>query len=129
MWENVGMSRNKSGLENSIDEIKSLKNDFLKNVKIPGSKDEFNMEIEKAGRVLDFIDLGILMSQDAYHREESCGGHFREEYQTDENEAKRNDSDFCYVAAWEFKGQNTFPKLNKEELKFENVELSSRSYK
>jgi len=129
MWEYVGMSRNKFGLEKSIDEIKALKNNFLKNVKIPGSKDNFNMEIEKAGRVLDFLDLGILMSQDAYHREESCGGHFREEYQTEENEAKRNDSDFCYVAAWEFNGQDKSPKLNKEELKFENVALSSRSYK
>ncbi len=129
MWEYVGMSRTKEGLKNSIVNIKNIKKDFLKDVKILGDNNEFNPELEKAGRVLDFIDLGLLMAQDALHREESCGGHFREEFQTEENEAKRDDENFCYVAAWQFEGEDVNPKLNKEKLAFEEVELTSRSYK
>ena len=127
MWDYVGMSRNKEGLLKALKLIPDIRKDFLTNVNIPGSKNEFNPELEKAGRLLDFIDLGELMAKDALSREESCGGHFREEHQTDENEAKRNDKDFAYVAAWEY-NKNTH-NLHKEKLTFKNVELTTRSYK
>tara|TARA_Y100000748_G_C15399928_1_gene451053 strand:- start:293 stop:988 length:696 start_codon:yes stop_codon:yes gene_type:complete len=127
MWDYVGMSRSKAGLEKAIKLIANIRNDFNTNVKIPGSNTEFNPELEKAGRLADFIDLGELMALDALNREESCGGHFREEHQTEENEAKRNDDDFAYVAAWE--RINKKYKLHKEELDFENVKLTTRSYK
>ena len=127
MWNNVGMSRNKNNLEKTIKELPELKNEFWSNINIPGSSNELNMELEKAGRLADFIELGELMATDALHREESCGGHFREEHQTTENEAKRNDNDFSYVAAWEHSVQS--PKLHKEQLTFDNVKLSMRSYK
>ena len=100
---------------------------FWNNVNIPGASNELNPELEKAGRLVDFIELGELMAKDALNRNESCGGHFREEYQTDENEAKRNDEDFKYVSAWEYKKENHV--LHKEELNFENVKLTTRSYK
>ena len=127
MWDYVGMSRSKEGLEKALKLIQKIKNDFNTNVKIPGSNEEFNPELEKAGRLADFIELGELMAIDALNREESCGGHFREEHQTEENEAKRNDDDYAYVAAWE-KINNEY-KLHKENLNFENVELTTRSYK
>ena len=127
MWDYVGMSRNKKGLEKALKLIAKIRNDFNTDVKIPGSNTEFNPELEKAGRLADFIDLGELMAIDALNREESCGGHFREEHQTEENEAKRNDKDYAYVAAWE--KINKKYKLHKEELNFENVELTTRSYK
>ena len=129
LWENVGMARNKSGLEKAIESIPKLKDEFWKNVKITGTADELNPELEKAGRVADFLELGELMARDALNREESCGGHFREEHQTKENEAKRNDEEFSYVAAWEHKGDSFPAELHKEELIFENVELTTRSYK
>ena len=129
LWENVGMVRNKSGLEKAIESIPKLKDEFWKNVKITGTADELNPELEKAGRVADFLELGELMARDALNREESCGGHFREEHQTKENEAKRNDEEFSYVAAWEHKGDSLPAELHKEELIFENVELTTRSYK
>ena len=127
MWNNVGMSRSKENLKKSIDLFPELKNEFWNNVNIPGSSNELNPELEKAGRLADFIELGELMAKDALNRNESCGGHFREEYQTDENEAKRNDEDFKYVSAWEYKKENH--ALHKEELNFENVKLTTRSYK
>ncbi len=129
MWEECGMARNKEGLTQAIADIRALKDEFWRDVKIPGKADEFNQELEKAGRVADFIELGELMCIDALDRKESCGGHFREEYQTEEGEALRNDKDYAYVSAWEFKGEGKEPKLNKEKLEFENIELKQRSYK
>jgi len=127
MWNNVGMSRNKQNLEEAIAKTASLKNEFWNNLNIPGNNNEFNSEIEKAGRLIDFIELGELMAKDALNREESCGGHFREEFQTEENEALRNDEEYNYVAAWEKKDKGH--ELHKEKLAFENVKLSTRSYK
>ena len=129
MWEKCGMARNKKGLEEAIEEIKAIRDEFWKEVKVPGVQNSFNQELEKAGRVADFIELGDLMCRDALSREESCGGHFREEYQTAEGEAMRNDDDYTYVAAWAYKGDNETPELHKEDLKFENIELKQRSYK
>ena len=129
MWEKCGMARNKEGLEQAIEEIKAIRDEFWKEVKVPGVQHSFNQELEKAGRVADFIELGDLMCRDALSREESCGGHFREEHQTAEGEAMRNDEDYTYVAAWEYKGDNETPELHKEDLKFENIELKQRSYK
>jgi len=129
MWEKCGMARNKKGLEEAIVEIKAIRDEFWKEVKIPGVQHSFNQELEKAGRVADFIELGDLMCRDALNREESCGGHFREEHRTAEGEAMRNDDDYAYVAAWKYKGDNETPELHKEDLKFENIELKQRSYK
>jgi len=129
MWEYVGMARNKEGLEKALVEIPKLREEFWKDVKIPGSETELNPELEKAGRVADFLELGELMARDALNREESCGGHFREEFQTEENEAKRNDKDFTFAAAWEYKGKNQTPELHKEDLNFKHVKLTTRSYK
>ena len=129
IWENCGMARNKEDLEKAIQEVDSLRDEFWKEVKVPGTKDGLNQELEKAGRVADFIELGALMCYDALSREESCGGHFREEYQTPEGEAVRNDEEFAFVSAWEFKGENEVPELHKEDLKYENIELKQRSYK
>jgi succinate dehydrogenase / fumarate reductase flavoprotein subunit len=129
MWEKCGMARNKQGLEEAIVEIKAIREEFWKDVKIPGVQHSFNQELEKAGRVADFIELGDLMCRDALNREESCGGHFREEHRTSEGEAMRNDDDYAYVAAWKYKGDNETPELHKEDLKFENIELKQRSYK
>jgi len=129
MWEKCGMARNKQGLEEAIVEIKAIRDEFWKEVRVPGVQNSFNQELEKAGRVADFIELGDLMCRDALNREESCGGHFREEHQTAEGEAMRNDADYTYVAAWEYKGENETPELHKEDLKFENIELKQRSYK
>ena len=128
MWDKCGMARNEKGLKEAIEEIKSLREDFWKNVRIPGNQNEFNPELEKAGRVADFLELGELMCMDALNRNESCGGHFREEYQTEEGEAKRDDENFAYVAAWENKGNISW-ELHKEDLKFENIKIAQRSYK
>jgi succinate dehydrogenase / fumarate reductase flavoprotein subunit len=129
MWENVGMGRNKAGLEKALKLIPELREEFWKDVRIPGTNDELNPELQKATRLADFLELGELMALDALKREESCGGHFREEYQTPEGEAMRNDKDYAYVAAWEYKGPGKAPELHKEELKYENIELKQRNYK
>jgi succinate dehydrogenase / fumarate reductase flavoprotein subunit len=129
MWEKVGMGRTKESLSKAITEIAALRAEFWKDVFIPGSNEEFNPELEKALRVADFLELGELIAQDALHREESCGGHFREEYQTEEGEALRNDEKFKYVAAWEFKGENQQPLLHREDLNYEFIELKQRNYK
>ena len=129
MWDYVGMGRNRVGLQKALAEIPKLREEFWQNVKLVGGPNELNSELEKAGRVADFLELGELMSLDALHREESCGGHFREEYQTEDGEAKRNDEQFCYVAAWEFAGVGKTPNLHEEPLEFEYVKPSQRSYK
>ncbi len=129
MWEGAGMGRTKESLEQAITKIQELREEFWKNVRIPGKADELNVELEKANRVADFLELGELLARDALQREESCGGHFREEHQTEEGEAKRDDSKYAYVGAWEYKGENAEPELHKEELKFEFVELKQRNYK
>jgi succinate dehydrogenase / fumarate reductase flavoprotein subunit len=128
MWEYCGMARDREGLAKAIGLIQTLKEEYWQNLNVPGSAESLNQSLEKAGRVADFIELGELMCRDALHREESCGGHFRTEYQ-EEGEAKRNDDEFAYVAAWEFAGEGKDPILNKEPLEFENVKLSTRSYK
>lgn len=129
MWDHVGMARNKAGLKKALQMIPDLREEFWKNVRVTGSDLDLNVELEKAGRVADFLELGELLARDALHREESCGGHFREEYQTPEGEAKRNDAKFSYVAAWEYRGSKQGEVLNKEPLKFEVVKPSQRSYK
>ena len=129
LWEKCGMARNKAGLTEAIEKIPAIREEFWQNVKVLGGGDELNQSLEKAGRVADFLEFGELMCRDALHREESCGGHFREEYQTPEGEALRNDDDFCYVAAWEYAGEGKTPVLNKESLKFDAVHLTQRSYK
>jgi succinate dehydrogenase / fumarate reductase flavoprotein subunit len=129
MWEHVGMSRNEKGLTQAIEEIQQLRKEFWQDVKVTGTEVGINIELEKANRVADFLELGELMARDALERKESSGGHFREESQTEENEAKRNDEDFCHVAAWEFQGVDETPLRNIEELSFENVPLTQRSYK
>jgi len=128
MWNKCGMARNKQGLTEAITEIQALRKEFWSDVRVLGSADEFNPDLEKAGRVADFLELGELMCKDALHREESCGGHFREEHQTEEGEAKRDDANFAYVAAWEYKSESNW-ELNKEELKYENIKIAQRSYK
>jgi len=129
MWENVGMGRNEEGLRTALAEIPKLREEFWNDVRIPGGTEEYNPELEKAGRVADFLELGELMARDALNRNESCGGHFREESQTEEGEAKRDDENFAYVAAWEYKGDNVEPELHKEQLKFEAIKLVQRNYK
>ncbi|RJQ47030.1 MAG: fumarate reductase/succinate dehydrogenase flavoprotein subunit [Nitrospiraceae bacterium] len=129
MWEHVGMARSEESLKQALKQIPALRDEFWENVRIPGSGSELNQELEKAGRVADFLEFAELMARDALHRNESCGGHFRTEYQMPDGEAKRDDENYCYVAAWEFKGVDNEPELHKEPLKFENVELAVRSYK
>ncbi|RLA61977.1 MAG: fumarate reductase/succinate dehydrogenase flavoprotein subunit [Epsilonproteobacteria bacterium] len=129
MWDNVGMARNEQGLRKAIEEIPKIREEFWKDVKVTGDFDNLNMELEKANRVADFLEIGELMARDALMRPESCGGHFRDESQTDENEAKRDDENYTHVAAWEFTGVGKEPIRNIEELKFENVKLTQRSYK
>ncbi len=129
MWNKCGMARNEQGLKEAIKEIAELRKDFWENVKIPGSPDAKNQELEKAGRVADFLELGELFAMDALHRNESCGGHFREEYQTEEGEALRDDKNFKYAAAWEYNGDPSKSKLHKEDLLYENIEVKTRSYK
>jgi len=129
MWDKCGMSRNETGLNEAISEIKELRADFWENVMVPGGLNELNKELEKAGRVADFLELGELFAKDALTRNESCGGHFREEYATKEGEAKRDDKKFNFVSAWEYKGEPSEAKLHKEKLEFENIEVKERSYK
>ncbi|HKK72984.1 MAG TPA: fumarate reductase/succinate dehydrogenase flavoprotein subunit [Candidatus Krumholzibacteria bacterium] len=129
MWDKCGMARNKEGLEWALQRIPELREEFWRDVKVLGKGETVNQSLEKAGRVADFMEFGELMCLDALDREESCGGHFREEHQTDDGEAKRNDDDYAYVSAWEFQGVSETPTLHKEWLEFENVELATRSYK
>lgn len=129
MWDKVGMARNEEGLKWAINEIQKIRDEFYQDLRIPGIADEFNPELDKANRVADFLELGELMAIDALNRTESCGGHFREESQTPEGEAKRNDADFAYVAAWEYSGNVSKPNLHKEDLVFENIKLVERNYK
>ena len=129
MWEHVGMARSEEGLGTALKRIPELRAEFWEDVRIPGSGTELNQELEKAGRVADFLEFGELMARDALHRRESCGGHFRLEYQMPDGEAQRDDEHFCYVAAWQYKGVDEEPELHKEPLVFENVPLSTRSYK
>ena len=129
MWDKVGMSRNITGLTEAQKEIAQIREEFWNDVRVPGTADSFNPELAKALRVADFLELGELFAKDALHRNESCGGHFREEYQTADGEAQRDDDNFAYVAAWEYKGKPSEAILHKEDLKFENVKLVQRSYK
>jgi succinate dehydrogenase / fumarate reductase, flavoprotein subunit len=129
MWEYCGMARDAKGLQTALELIPALRDEFWKDVSIPGSGTDLNQTLEHAGRVADFLELGELMCRDALHREESCGGHFRTEYQTPDGEALRNDEEFAYVAAWQYAGEGKPPILNKEPLIFENIKLSQRSYK
>jgi succinate dehydrogenase / fumarate reductase flavoprotein subunit len=129
MWEGVGMARNKEGLKKAIEEVAKLKEEFWMHVNIPGELNDMNQELQKASRLADFIELGDLMARDGLQREESCGGHFRDEYQTGEGEALRNDKDFTYVAAWEYKGDDKEPEMHKEDLNFEYIEVKQRNYK
>jgi succinate dehydrogenase / fumarate reductase flavoprotein subunit len=133
MWEKVGMARNEKGLKEAMAEIKAIREEFWKEIKVPGGSNEMNPELEKAGRVADFLELGELFAKDALDREESCGGHFREEsVELDgpqKGEALRNDKDYAYVAAWEYKGEPADAVLHKEELEFNDIELKQRSYK
>ena len=133
MWDKVGMARNEKHLKEAIAEIKEIREDFWKNVKVPGNLNEFNQELEKAGRVADFLELGELFALDALDRNESCGGHFREESVEQDGpqkgEAKRNDKDYAYVSAWEYKGEPSDAVLHKEQLEFNDIELKTRSYK
>jgi succinate dehydrogenase / fumarate reductase flavoprotein subunit len=129
LWEKCGMARNEPGLKEAKKEIRELRADYWKDVKVLGVNEELNMTLEKALRVADFMELGELMIDDALNRCESCGGHFREESQTEEGEAKRDDEHFSYVSVWEYNGENKAETLHKEDLKFENVKLTQRSYK
>ncbi len=129
MWNKVGMARNETHLKEAIKEIQEIREDFWKNVKVTGSLNELNSELEKAGRVADFLELGELFAKDALEREESCGGHFREEHVTEDGEAKRDDKNFAYVAAWEYTGKPSEAIMHKETLEFKDIELKTRSYK
>jgi len=129
MWNKVGMARNEKHLKEAIKEIQDIREDFWKNVKVPGDLNELNPELEKAGRVADFLELGELFAKDALERNESCGGHFREEYVTEDGEALRDDKNFAYVSAWEYTGKPSEAILHKEQLEFKDIELKTRSYK
>jgi succinate dehydrogenase / fumarate reductase flavoprotein subunit len=129
MWDKCGMARNRAGLTEGIEQIQALRQEFWTNVNVIGEVGSLSQQLEIAARVADFIELGELMCRDALHREESAGGHFREEYQTEDGEALRNDEEFAYAAAWEYTGEQGTPRLNKEQLEYENVKLSTRSYK
>jgi succinate dehydrogenase / fumarate reductase flavoprotein subunit len=129
MWDKCGMARDASGLKEALERIPALREEFWETVNVPGSASEINQALEKAARVADFFELGELMCRDALHREESCGGHFRVEHQTEDGEARRDDSKYCYVAAWEWAGEGSAQKLHREPLTFEHVQLATRSYK
>jgi succinate dehydrogenase / fumarate reductase flavoprotein subunit len=129
MWDDCGMSRNAAGLKDAIGRIRALRAEFWQNLNVPGSSDDLNQSLEKAGRVADFLELGELICIDALDRNESCGGHFREEFQTPEGEAQRDDERYSYVAAWGYTGANNPPELHKEPLEFAYVHPSQRSYK
>jgi succinate dehydrogenase / fumarate reductase flavoprotein subunit len=128
MWDYCGMTRNEEGLKKAMEMVRELKDEFWRDLIVPGEGNELNQQLEKAGRVADFLELAQLMITDALNRKESCGAHFREESQTPDGEAQRIDSEYSYVAAWQYNGENE-PVLNKEPLKFEFVELKERSYK
>ena len=128
MWDECGMARNEKGLKKAIADIQQLKSEFWKEVRVPGTANELNPELEKAGRVADFLELGELMCRDALDRNESCGGHFREEHQTEEGEALRHDEQYAYVAAWEYQGESNW-ELHKEDLAYENIKIAQRNYK
>jgi succinate dehydrogenase / fumarate reductase flavoprotein subunit len=129
MWEYCGMARNEAGLKAGLKKIPALREEYWQNVNVPGVGEELNQSLEKAGRVADFLELGELMCLDALERRESCGGHFREEFQTPEGEALRNDAEFAHVAVWEYAGPDARPRRHLEPLAFENVQLTQRSYK
>jgi succinate dehydrogenase / fumarate reductase flavoprotein subunit len=129
MWDEVGMARNEQGLKKAVTEIRKLKEEFWQDVNVPGETGNYNFELHKATRVADFMELGELMALDALERNESCGGHFRTEFQTEDGEAVRNDENYCHVAAWEWTGEGKSPVRHTEELKYENVQLATRSYK
>ena len=129
MWNNVGMARNEAGLKEAIEKIQALKAEFWKNVYVAGDNEQFNQELEKALRLVDFFEIGELMARDALNRNESCGGHFREEMQTEDGETKRDDENYMYVAAWEYKGEGVEPELHKEPLVYENIKIATRNYK
>jgi succinate dehydrogenase / fumarate reductase flavoprotein subunit len=129
MWDHCGMARNREGLEKALSEIPALRAEFDQDLRVLGVDEGLNQSLERAGRVADFFELAELMCTDALRREESCGGHFRVEHQTEDGEAMRDDENFTYVGAWEFKGNDKEPELHKEPLKFENVHLAVRSYK
>ena len=129
MWDSCGMARNEQGLQNAMKKIPAIREEFWQNVTIPGSGQELNQSLERAGRIADFIDFAELMMVDALSREESCGCHFREESQTEENEAKRDDENYSHVSVWEYTGDGNGPAFHKEPLVFENVKPSQRSYK
>jgi len=129
LWDKCGLARNEQNLKQALAEIRQIREEFWKDVNVPGTAEELNVELEKAGRVADFLELAELLASDALNREESCGAHFREEHQTEDGEAKRNDDKFTYVAAWEFKGETDAPELHKEHLTFESIELKQRNYK
>jgi succinate dehydrogenase / fumarate reductase flavoprotein subunit len=129
MWDNAGMSRSEAGLNEALRRIAGLRAEFWENVIVTGSGTELNQALEKAGRVADFLEFAELLARDALHRDESCGAHFRTEHQTPDGEAVRNDKDFSYVAAWEYKGEDREPELHKEPLAFEHAHLAVRSYK
>jgi succinate dehydrogenase / fumarate reductase flavoprotein subunit len=129
MWEEVGMARSEASLKTALEKIPALREEFWNNVRIPGSGSDLNQELEKAGRVADYLEFGELLARDALNRDESCGGHFRVEHQTEDGEAVRHDDNFAYVAAWEYRGADQSPQLHKEPLVFENIELAVRSYK
>ena len=129
VWDQVGMSRDRAGLEMAIGQIQGLRSEFWQNLRVPGDANTLNKNLEFAGRLADFMELAELMARDALHREESCGGHFREEHQTEAGEAKRDDQEFAYVAAWGYQGPDQPPELHKEDLLFDHVQLSQRSYK
>jgi succinate dehydrogenase / fumarate reductase flavoprotein subunit len=129
MWDNCGMARNREELTQAMKDISALREEFYADVRVPGKLDGYNPELDKAGRVADLLELGELMCKDALEREESCGGHFRDEHQTEEGEALRRDDDFTFVSAWEFQGEPKDAALHKEELEYNNIELKQRSYK
>jgi succinate dehydrogenase flavoprotein subunit len=129
MWNNVGMTRNEQSLKEALKKIPEIRDEFWENVRVVGSGSDLNQELEKAGRIADFLEFGELLTRDALHRNESCGGHFRTEYQTAEGEAKRDDANYCYVGAWGYKGVDNEPELHKEPLTFETLHLAERSYK
>ena len=129
MWDLVGMARDAEGLKKAIDEIQALKKEFWSNVRIPGSDKTVNVELEKGLRLADYFEIGELMARDAFNRNESCGGHFRTEYQTPEGEALRNDDEYSYVSCWEYQGENQEPIMHKEMLEYEFVQRQTRNYK
>ena len=128
MWNNVGMGRNAKGLKEALSKIPEVRAEFWKNVSVVGVGEDFNQTLERAGRVADFLEFGELLAKDALTREESCGGHFREEHQTPDGEAKRDDEKFAHVAAWEYTGEGKTPERHTEPLKFDNVHIAQRNY-